>query len=42
VVFSSHLFMFYFLPLALVVYYLIPQRRGKHLALTLLSYVFYG
>ena len=40
-VFSSHLFLFYFLPLALLVYYVLP-RRGKHLALTLLSYLFYG
>jgi alginate O-acetyltransferase complex protein AlgI len=40
-VFSSHLFLFYFLPLALAVYYLLP-RRGKHLALTLLSFAFYG
>jgi len=40
-VFSSHLFMFYFLPLALAMYYALP-RRGKHLGLTLLSYVFYG
>ena len=40
-VFSSHLFCFYFLPLALLVYYAMP-RRGRHLALTLLSYVFYG
>jgi alginate O-acetyltransferase complex protein AlgI len=40
-VFSSHLFIFYFLPLALGIYYILP-RRGKHLALTLLSYVFYG
>jgi alginate O-acetyltransferase complex protein AlgI len=40
-VFSSQIFFFYFLPLALVVYYGLP-RRGRHLALTLLSYVFYG
>ncbi len=40
-VFSSHLFIFYFLPLTLLVYYLLPLR-GKHIALTLLSYVFYG
>jgi alginate O-acetyltransferase complex protein AlgI len=40
-VFSSHLFVFGFLPLALAVYYLLP-RRGRHLALTLLSYLFYG
>jgi alginate O-acetyltransferase complex protein AlgI len=40
-VFSSHLFLFYFLPIALGAYYLLP-RRGRHLALTLLSYVFYG
>ena len=40
-VFSSHVFIYYFLPLTLLVYYLLP-RRAKHLALTLLSYVFYG
>lgn len=40
-VFSSHLFLFYFLPLALGVYYVLP-RRGRHLALTLLSLIFYG
>jgi alginate O-acetyltransferase complex protein AlgI len=40
-VFSSHLFVYYFLPLALAVYYLLP-RRLRHLGLTLLSYFFYG
>jgi alginate O-acetyltransferase complex protein AlgI len=40
-VFSSHLFVFYFLPLALAVYYLLP-RRARHLGLTVLSYGFYG
>ena len=40
-VFSSHLFLFYFLPAALLLYYLIP-RRAKHGLLTLVSYVFYG
>jgi len=40
-VFSSHLFCFYFLPLALAVYYALP-RRARHLGLTLLSYLFYG
>ena len=40
-VFSSHLFVFYFLTLVLVVYYVIP-RRFKHITLTLLSYIFYG
>ena len=40
-VFSSQIFIFYFLPLALAVYYGLPCR-GRHLALTLLSYVFYG
>jgi len=40
-VFSSHLFVYYFLPLALVVYYLLP-RQLRHLGLTLLSYLFYG
>ncbi len=40
-VFSSYLFLFYFLPLALLLYYAVP-RVGKHLVLTGLSYVFYG
>ncbi len=40
-VFSSHLFVFYFLPLALALYYAAP-RRAQHLILTLLSYLFYG
>ena len=40
-VFSSHIFLFYFLPLALMLYYASP-RRVKHLMLTLLSYGFYG
>ena len=40
-VFSSHLFIFYFLPLALLLYYAMPQRY-RNLLLTLLSYVFYG
>ena len=40
-VFSSQIFIFYFLPLTLAVYYGLP-RRGRHLALTLMSYVFYG
>ena len=40
-VFSSHIFLFYFLPLALALYYLSP-RRGRHLLLTLISYFFYG
>jgi alginate O-acetyltransferase complex protein AlgI len=48
VVFSSHLFLFYFLPLALALYYLLlAAARGRsltapHLALTVLSYLFYG
>jgi alginate O-acetyltransferase complex protein AlgI len=40
-VFSSHLFLFLFLPLSLLLYYLSP-RRGQHAILTLVSYVFYG
>ena len=40
-VFSSHLFVFYFLPVALVVYYLLP-RRLRNLGLVVLSYGFYG
>ena len=40
-VFSSHVFVFYFLPLTLLLYYAAPWR-GRHLVLTLLSYLFYG
>ena len=40
-VFSSYLFLFYFLPLALAAYYAAP-RRAQHLILTALSYAFYG
>ncbi len=40
-VFSSHIFLFYFLPLALLCYYVVP-RCWRHLVLTLASYVFYG
>ena len=40
-VFSSHIFLFYFLPIALLLYYASP-RVMKHLILTLVSYVFYG
>jgi alginate O-acetyltransferase complex protein AlgI len=40
-VFSSFLFLFYFLPFALVLYYAVP-RRAQHLTLTLVSFVFYG
>ena len=40
-VFSSHLFLFYFLPIVIGGYYLLP-RRGKHALLTLVSYFFYG
>jgi alginate O-acetyltransferase complex protein AlgI len=43
VVFSSHVFIFYFLPVVLLVYYLLlPFRWPRHFSLTLLSYVFYG
>jgi alginate O-acetyltransferase complex protein AlgI len=40
-VFSSYLFLFYFLPAALLLYYAAP-RRAQHVVLTTLSYVFYG
>jgi alginate O-acetyltransferase complex protein AlgI len=40
-VFASHIFLFYFLPLVLLVYYLLPQR-ARNVFLTLVSYVFYG
>lgn len=40
-VFTSHLFLFYFLPLTLLAYFLSP-RRLRSLTLALTSYVFYG
>ncbi|MFT4540655.1 MAG: alginate O-acetyltransferase complex protein AlgI [Planctomycetota bacterium] len=40
-VFTSQIFLFYFLPLALLGYYALPQR-WRNLFLTLASYVFYG
>jgi len=40
-VFSSQVFLFFFLPVTLCLYYAIPWR-GKHLVLTLLSYFFYS
>lgn len=40
-VFSSHIFLFWFLPLALLLYYAAP-KGGRSLVLALASYVFYG
>lgn len=40
-VFTTHIFLFYFLPLFLAVYYLLP-RAWKNLWITAASYVFYG
>jgi len=40
-VFTSHIFIFYFLPLVLLGYYVLPFR-WRNLFLTLASYLFYG
>lgn len=40
-VFSSHLFLFYFLPLALLLYFAAPMKF-RNIVLTVVSYVFYG
>jgi len=40
-VFSSYLFLFFFLPAVLLYYYMSP-RKWKHLVLTLFCYLFYG
>ncbi|MBL9138441.1 MAG: MBOAT family protein [Verrucomicrobiales bacterium] len=40
-VFTTHIFVFYFLPLFLLVYYGLPMR-WRNLWITLASYVFYG
>jgi alginate O-acetyltransferase complex protein AlgI len=39
-VFTSHIFIFYFLPLTLLIYYLLPTQRN--LFLLVMSYFFYG
>jgi len=39
-VFTSHVFLFYYLPAVLLIYYLLP--RGRNAFLTAASYVFYG
>src|SRR5260370_4453797 len=40
-IFSSHIFIFYFLPLVLCLYYLLPFKARTAL-IALSSYVFYG
>src|SRR5687767_15392181 len=40
-VFTTHIFVFYFLPLFLLVYYNLPNQH-RNLWITLASYVFYG
>jgi alginate O-acetyltransferase complex protein AlgI len=39
-VFSSHIFIYYFLPLTLLIYYVLPAQRN--LFLLIVSYIFYG
>ncbi|MCC6445761.1 MAG: MBOAT family protein [Armatimonadetes bacterium] len=43
-VFSSHIFIYYFLPAALLLYYGLYRapQRARNLALTILGYIFYG
>lgn len=40
-VFSSYFFIFYFLPIVLLLYYISPKKL-RHFTLTSISYVFYG
>jgi len=40
-VFTSHIFIFYFLPITLLVYYLLPYSR-RNFFLLIASYIFYG
>jgi len=40
-VFTTHIFVFYFLPLVLLVYFNLPYR-WRNLFITIMSYVFYG
>ncbi len=41
-VFSSYLFVFFFLPFSLVLYYGVPWRPVRHFGLTVSSFIFYG
>lgn len=41
-VFSSYIFVFYFLPFSLLLYYPIPSRPARHFLLTVTSWIFYG
>ncbi len=41
-VFSSYLFVFFFLPFSLVLYYAVPWRPVRHFGLTISSFIFYG
>jgi len=43
-VFSSHLFVFYFLPIALLIYYALYKapQHARNLSLVVLGYIFYG
>src|SRR5262249_15488415 len=42
-VFSSHIFIFYFLPLVVTIYHLLPEWKTlRHLFLTCCGYIFYG
>lgn len=41
-VFSSYIFVFYFLPFSLLLYYPIPSRPLRHFLLTVTSWIFYG
>ena len=41
-VFSSYLFVFFFLPFSLALYYAVPWRPARHFGLTISSFIFYG
>jgi alginate O-acetyltransferase complex protein AlgI len=41
-VFSSYIFIFYFLPFSLLLYYPLPWRPARHFSLTITSFLFYG
>ncbi|MDQ3815591.1 MAG: membrane-bound O-acyltransferase family protein, partial [Armatimonadota bacterium] len=41
-VFSSYIFLFYFLPFSLLLYYPFPWRPVRHFLLTVSSFMFYG
>ena len=42
VVFSSAIFLYWFLPITFLLYHIVPSKKGKNIILTIASLVFYA